>query len=35
MFFGSFTINVVDPQIVFNDGFYDLSRCQNSSGNTY
>ena len=24
MFFGSFTINVVDPQIVFNDGFYDL-----------
>lgn len=24
MFFGSFTINIVDPQIVFNDGFYDL-----------
>jgi N-methylhydantoinase B len=24
MFFGSFTINVVDPQMVFNDGFYDL-----------
>ncbi|TDG11381.1 hydantoinase B/oxoprolinase family protein [Seongchinamella unica] len=24
MFFGSFTINVVDPQIVFNDGFYEL-----------
>lgn len=24
MFFGSFTINVVDPHIVFNDGFYDL-----------
>jgi N-methylhydantoinase B len=24
MFFGSFTINVVDPQILFNDGFYDL-----------
>lgn len=24
MFFGSFTINLVDPQIVFNDGFYDL-----------
>lgn len=24
MFFGSFTINVVDPQIIFNDGFYDL-----------
>ena len=24
MFFGSFTINVVDPQIVFNDGFYDF-----------
>ena len=24
MFFGSFTINVVDPQIRFNDGFYDL-----------
>ena len=24
MFFGSFTINVVDPFIVFNDGFYDL-----------
>lgn len=24
MFFGFFTINVVDPQIVFNDGFYDL-----------
>ena len=24
MFFGSFTINVVDPQIAFNDGFYDL-----------
>jgi len=24
MFFGSFTINVVDPQIVFNDGYYDL-----------
>ncbi|MEN7342899.1 MAG: hydantoinase B/oxoprolinase family protein [Pseudomonadota bacterium] len=24
MFFGSFTINVIDPQIVFNDGFYDL-----------
>ena len=24
MFFGSFTTNVVDPQIVFNDGFYDL-----------
>ena len=24
MFFGSFTINVVDPQIVFNDGFYNL-----------
>jgi N-methylhydantoinase B len=24
MFFGSFTINLVDPQILFNDGFYDL-----------
>jgi len=24
MFFGSFTINVVDPYIAFNDGFYDL-----------
>ena len=24
MFFGSFTINIVDPQIAFNDGFYDL-----------
>ena len=24
MFFGSFTINIVDPQILFNDGFYDL-----------
>tara|TARA_B100000809_G_C15140466_1_gene532993 strand:+ start:9979 stop:11844 length:1866 start_codon:yes stop_codon:yes gene_type:complete len=24
MFFGSFTINLVDPQIIFNDGFYDL-----------
>jgi N-methylhydantoinase B len=24
MFFGSFTINVVDPHIMFNDGFYDL-----------
>jgi len=24
MFFGSFTISIVDPQIVFNDGFYDL-----------
>jgi N-methylhydantoinase B len=24
MFFGSFTINVVDPHIAFNDGFYDL-----------
>ncbi len=24
MFFGSFTINIVDPQIIFNDGFYDL-----------
>lgn len=24
MFFGSFTINVVDPQIIYNDGFYDL-----------
>lgn len=24
MFFGSFTINLVDPQIRFNDGFYDL-----------
>ncbi|MFT2092778.1 hydantoinase B/oxoprolinase family protein [Paraglaciecola sp. 2405UD69-4] len=24
MFFGSFTINLVDPQIVFNDGFYEL-----------
>ncbi len=24
MFFGSFTINVVDPQLRFNDGFYDL-----------
>jgi N-methylhydantoinase B len=24
MFYGSFTINLVDPQIVFNDGFYDL-----------
>jgi N-methylhydantoinase B len=24
MFFGSFTINVADPQIVFNDGFYEL-----------
>lgn len=24
MFFGSFTINLVDPQILFNDGFYGL-----------
>lgn len=24
MFFGSFTINLFDPQILFNDGFYDL-----------
>jgi len=24
MFFGSFTINMFDPQILFNDGFYDL-----------
>jgi N-methylhydantoinase B len=24
MFFGSFTINLIDPQILFNDGFYDL-----------
>jgi N-methylhydantoinase B len=24
MFFGSFTINMIDPQIVFNDGFYEL-----------
>lgn len=24
MFFGSFTINMIDPQIIFNDGFYDL-----------
>ncbi|MEH6637939.1 MAG: hydantoinase B/oxoprolinase family protein [Porticoccaceae bacterium] len=24
MFFGSFTINMVDPHILFNDGFYDL-----------
>ena len=24
MFFGSFTINLVDPQILFNDGFYEL-----------
>ncbi|RVT85391.1 hydantoinase B/oxoprolinase family protein [Rhodobacteraceae bacterium CCMM004] len=24
MFFGAFTINLVDPQILFNDGFYDL-----------
>ena len=24
MFFGSLTINIVDPQIAFNDGFYDL-----------
>ena len=24
MFFGSFTINLIDPQIRFNDGFYDL-----------
>ena len=24
MFFGSFTINLVEPQILFNDGFYDL-----------
>ncbi len=24
MFFGAFTINIVDPQIIFNDGFYDL-----------
>ena len=24
MFFGAFTINLFDPQILFNDGFYDL-----------
>jgi len=24
MFFGAFTINLIDPQILFNDGFYDL-----------
>jgi len=24
MFFGSFTINLIDPQILFNDGFYEL-----------
>ena len=24
MFFGAFTINIFDPQILFNDGFYDL-----------
>jgi N-methylhydantoinase B len=24
MFFGSFTINMIDPQIIFNDGFYEL-----------
>ena len=24
MFFGSFTINLFDPHILFNDGFYDL-----------
>ena len=24
MFFGSFTMNIIDPQILFNDGFYDL-----------
>src|SRR5690606_18092364 len=24
MFFGSFTINLVDPHILFNDGFYEL-----------
>jgi N-methylhydantoinase B len=27
MFFGSFTINVVDPQIVFNDGFTTWWTC--------
>jgi len=32
MFFGSFTINVVDPQIVFNDGFYDLVDVRIPSG---
>ena len=26
MFFGAFTINLFDPQILFNDGFYDLRR---------
>ena len=26
MFFGAFTINLFDPQILFNDGFYDLAR---------
>jgi N-methylhydantoinase B len=24
MFFGAFTINLIDPQILFNDGFYEL-----------
>jgi N-methylhydantoinase B len=32
MFFGSFTINVVDPQIVFNDGFYDLVDVRSPQG---
>ena len=27
MFFGAFTINLFDPQILFNDGFYDLVMC--------
>jgi len=32
MFFGSFTINLVDPGILFNDGFYDLVEVRIPSG---
>lgn len=32
MFFGAFTINLFDPQILFNDGFYDLVKVKIPEG---